>query len=155
MMMNEIVEQAVTPQTSRPVIWMSSPSTPLSVNAPPGSTAKAVFSETTTRLERLLVQNETYTIDLRFMKSMPDERAQLAELLGRGEVSAEVTSVGRSEVFETAIPCVWLVRHYNSEAELVSEQLEITDIPEILASDRQAAAHCLKVLSTGTSPGAN
>jgi len=107
------------------------------------------------RLERLLTQSETDNIDLRFMKSMPEERAQLAELLGRGEVSAEVNSVGRSEVLETAIPCVWLIRHYNSDAELISELLEITDIPKILASDRQAAAHCLKVLSAGTVPGVN
>lgn len=142
-------------RTIQPVIWMSADTPVSSVNSPPGSSAKAVFSEVRMRLEQLLAQDKTYTIDLRFMKSMPDERARLAELLGRGEVSAEVNSVGRSEVLETALPCVWLVRHFNSEAELVSELLEITDFPEILASDRQAVAHCLKVLSAGAVPGIN
>ncbi len=140
---------------SRPVVWMSAVTPALPVNAPPGSTAKAVFSEVRVRLEHLLTDGETSTIDLRFMKSMPDERGHLAEMLGRGEVSAEVNSIGRSEVLETAMPCVWLVRHYNSEAELVSELLEVTEFPEILASDRQAAAHCLKVLSANAVSGIN
>ena len=142
-------------RANRPVIWISDATPPLPVNVSPGASARAVLSEVRMRLAQLLTQDRTYTIDLRFMKSMPDERAQLAELLGRGEVSAEVNSVGRSEVLETALPCVWLVRHYNSEAELVSELIEITDFPEILASDRQAVAHCLKVLSAGIVPGIN
>ncbi len=139
----------------RAVIWMSTKAPMVSVGAVPGASAKAVFSEVRARLERLVADGETSTIDLRFMKSMPDERATLAGLLGHGEVSAEVNSVGRSEVLETAMACVWLVRHYNSDAELVSELLEITDFPEILASDRQAAAHCLKVLNANAVPGIN
>jgi hydrogenase-1 operon protein HyaF len=125
------------------------------VNAEPGSTAMAIFSEVKTSALRLAEQGITHSIDLRFLQSMPDERAALTALLGRGEVSAEVNSIGRSQVQETAIACVWLIRHFNSEAEMVGELIEITDIPEILVSDRQAVAHCLKVLNASALHGIN
>ncbi|MFZ4537395.1 hydrogenase expression/formation C-terminal domain-containing protein [Propionivibrio sp.] len=144
-----------TIRQSHPIIWMRAVTPALSIDAQPDAAAKAIFSEVKTGAGRLLELGETHSIDLRFMKSMPEERATLARLLGRGEVSAVVDSVGRSEIQETAIPCVWLIRHYNSEDEIVGELIEIADIPEILVGDRQAVAHCLKVLNANALPGAN
>jgi hypothetical protein len=48
-----------------------------------------------------------------------------------------------------------LIRHYNSEDEIVSELIEISDIPEMLVGDRQAIAHRLKVLAANALSGTN
>jgi hypothetical protein len=57
-----------------------------------------------------------------------------------------VESVGRSEVVETAVPCVWWVRHFNSDGETVGEFIDINDIPDLLVSDKEAAASALNEL---------
>jgi hypothetical protein len=41
---------------------------------------------------------------------------------------------------------VWWVRHFKSDGETVGELIEITDIPDLLVSDREAAASALKEL---------
>lgn len=130
------------------VIWLQdvSPSalSSLAIAAEPGSSAKAIFSEITTGAKRLLADGESSSIDLRFLKSMPEERAILDGLLGRGEVSAVVDSIGRSRVIETAIPCVWWIQHFNSDGEMVGELIEIADLPELLMGDRSAIAFALQ-----------
>lgn len=146
---SEVVRQ------SHRIIWMRALNPALSINVEPGTAAKAIFSEVRMSAARLLELGETRSIDLRFMKSMPEERAALTALLGHGEVSAVVNSAGRSEIQETSIPCVWLIRHYNSEDEIVSELIEISDIPEMLVGDRQAIAHRLKVLAANALSGTN
>jgi len=136
---------------NRPIIWMHAvpPAlTNLPITAEPGATARAILSEITTSAEQLRARGKTHSIDLRFLKSMPDERATLAGLLGYGEVSAIVDSVGRSEVHETAIPCVWWVSHLNSDNETVGELIEISAIPELLLGDVQAIAPALEALRT-------
>ena len=137
-------------QHRRPVIWMHPVSTANSslppINALPGDAAKAILSEIRTSAERYSEHGVPHSIDLRFLKSTPDERATLVMLLGRGEVSAIVNSVGRSEVQETAIPCVWWIRHFNSDDEIVGELIEISDVPNLLVSDRSAIAHSLDAL---------
>lgn len=144
----------------RPIFWMHEvPKVPsamsaLPINAEPGASAKAIISEIQVCAERLIAHGETSSIDLRFLKSMPEERATLAVLLGRGEVSAVVDSIGRSEVQETSIPCVWWIRHFNSDNETVGELIEITDIPELLVGDRQAVAFALESLRASVRSGA-
>ncbi|HOE40257.1 MAG TPA: hydrogenase expression/formation C-terminal domain-containing protein [Rhodoferax sp.] len=140
---------------NHPIIWLHPEAPVLSVDAQPGTVANAVFAEVKTSVERLVDQGETRSVDLRFMQSMPAERAALESLLGRGEVLAEVHAAGRSKVQETAIPCVWLIRHFNSEDELVGELIEVTDVPEILVSDRQAVTHCLTQLNAKAPTGSN
>lgn len=139
----------------RPVFWMQAVSQPLSVQshaqsityaAEPGSAAKAVLSEIEQCAERLVAAGETASIDLRFLKSMPEEHAILVGLLGRGEVSAVVNSIGRSEIQETAIPCVWWVCHLNSDDETVGELIEVADIPDLLMSDRESIPRALDAL---------
>jgi len=93
----------------RPIIWMqavTSIASASTVEAEPGSAARAILSEISVRAERLVDHGEGSSIDLRFLKSTPDERGSLLSLLGRGEVSAVVDSIGRSEIQETSIPCV-------------------------------------------------
>jgi len=142
---------------SRPVYWMHAvpPAlTTLPINAEPGAAARAILSEIRMSAERLCAQGEPHSIDLRFLKSMPDERATLVGLLGYGEVSAIVDSAGRSEIHETAIPCVWWISHLNSDNETVGELIEISAIPELLVGDVQAITPALEALRARESSGA-
>lgn len=45
--------------------------------------------------------------------------------LGRGEVSAAIDALGRSEVAETQFSGVWWIVHKNTAGEVVGELLEI------------------------------
>ena len=78
------------------VFWMRpvGPTPTLPINAEPGASAKAIVSEIKACADRLIASGEASTIDLRFQKSMPEERAILGGLLGIGEVSAVVNSIG-------------------------------------------------------------
>lgn len=138
-----------------PVVWLRAAAATLPSDAATGSAARAILSELSVGVQRLIERGEAYSIDLRVMKSMPEERAALAAMLGQGEVSAVVDAIGRSEIQETAIPCVWWIRHRNSNDEIVGETIEVADIPEILLGDRQAAAHALSVLTANQHPGAD
>ena len=62
---------------------------------------------------------------------------QLEDLLGSGEVRAQLDALGTSEITETAIPGVWRVTHYNGDRVVVGQFLEITDCPAILKSQPQ------------------
>lgn len=143
----------------RPILWIrevvpGKPAMPLSPAAEAGASAKAIISQIRTCAQRLVAEGEASSIDLRFLRSMPEERATLAGLLGQGEVSAVVDSIGRSEVQETAIPCVWWIRHLNSAGETVGELIEIVDVPEILVGDRAAVDQAIAAVCIGETPGA-
>lgn len=129
-----------------PVFWMSQSRPVLSVEAEPGTSARAIISEIEECASRFAEEGEEASIDLRCLKAMPQEREILATLLGHGEVSATVETIGRSEIYETSIPCVWWVRHRNAEEEVVAELIEIAEIPEVMMGDRGAIARGLESL---------
>lgn len=131
---------------SHPVFWMRQSKSTSSVDAEPGDSAQAIFSEIAAFASHFSATGEEASIDLRCLKAMPEERKILENLLGRGEVSAVVEALGRSEIRETAIPCVWWVRHRDDEDEIVSELIEIAEIPEMLMGDRKAVACGLEAL---------
>lgn len=137
---------------AHPIFWMRPESPTLTVNAAPGSAARAIVSEIMSSARRLLAEGQGSSIDLRFLKAMPEERETLASLLGRGEVSAAVDAIGRSEIRETAIPCVWWIRHLNNDNEMVGELIEITEIPDLLVGDREAIAFGLEALRLTGAP---
>jgi hypothetical protein len=133
------------------VVWLqmatghSAPAT-AGVGLPQGSSARAILSEIRSCAERLILRGEPSAIDLRCLKSMPEERAVLARLLGNGEVTAVVGLLGRSEIRETGISCVWWVRHLDTALETVGELIEIADVPDLLLGDRTALARGLEAL---------
>jgi hydrogenase-1 operon protein HyaF len=129
-----------------PVFWMSQSKPGLSIEAEPGTSAQAILSEIEESVSRFAEAGEEASIDLRCLKAMPQEREILATLLGRGEVSAVVDVIGRSEIHETSIPCVWWVRHRNAEDDIVGDLIEITEIPEVMKGDRKAIARGLEAL---------
>lgn len=81
-------------------------------------------------------------IDLRQVPLMGAEAYQLfKDSLSTGEVSATITSAGRTEVHETAYPGVWWVTHRNQKNEIVTELIEVTDVPDILKSQPEDIRH--------------
>lgn len=72
------------------------------------------------------------TIDLSAMPFSAQDEADLREQLGRGEVSATVDAFGPTEVYETALPGLWLVEHKNADGKRLMLQLAVARIPAIL-----------------------
>lgn len=133
-------------RSSHPVFWLRPAGSIATVDAVPGETARAIVSEVAACATRFARTGEVATIDLRFLKAMSAERETLAALLGKGEVSAVVESLGRTEVQETSVPCVWWVRHSDSAGETVGEFIEIADIPDLLVGDPGAVTQGLETL---------
>ena len=111
-----------------------------------GSLVRAIVAEAAALLTRLAETGEAGRIDLAGLPLTEADKAALEELLGAGEVVAEIAVVGRSTAAETGHAGVWWVRHYGSDDRIAAETLEITRIPEILLShpaDIAAAARRL------------
>jgi len=109
--------------------------------------ALSVLTEISRMLETLAESGEPGFIDLRSLPLSDTDRAQLEELLGRGEVRAELEVAGASEIWETAYPGVWWVRHCGAGGKVATEEISVCRIPEILIShpvDIEAAASRLR-----------
>jgi len=85
-------------------------------------------------LQALVANGEASQIDLRALPMAPGEEQRLLDLLGQGEVRAELQALGRSEFRETRFPGVWLVTHYNTSDELMGRFVEIARVPELLVA---------------------
>jgi hydrogenase-1 operon protein HyaF len=97
-------------------------------------------------LARWLEDEQPHIIDLRTIPMSPDEEGRLLEILGNGEVAATLSTLGSSEIAETAVNGVWLVTHRNDDGAEIGRFIEICRIPEILKSqteDAQSALHRL------------
>ncbi len=94
--------------------------------------AWSVLSEVGSLLKRLAEEGETSSIDLRSLPLTDADRAQLEDLLGRGEVSASLSLMGHSEIWETRWAGVWWVRHMGGGGQVSSEEIAIATVPDIL-----------------------
>jgi len=108
--------------------------------------AQAVLREVENLLERLVDAGEESSIDLTSLPLRPEDYDLLEEVLGEGEVSAEVTSIGPTRVHETGIPGVWWITHYNTDDEVMSEFIEVAYCPEILLTPEDDIKDGLEVL---------
>jgi len=105
--------------------------------------AWSILAEICQLLEKLAMTGETSAIALRGLPMTDVDRQQLEELLGRGEVRAELNLAGASEVWETTYAGVWWIRHKGAGDRIACEEIAITPIPEILIThpvDIKAAA---------------
>ncbi len=107
---------------------------PVAIAGGLGGGVTAVLSELATLLEQLADTETPAAIDLRSLPMSPQDRVQLERALGQGEVSATVDAEGLSTLRETGISGVWWVEHRDRQGELTAELLEVTRVPEILAS---------------------
>jgi hydrogenase-1 operon protein HyaF len=109
--------------------------------------ARSVLSEVARMLESLATDGTTGSIDLRSLPLTEADRKQLEELLGRGEVVAELELAGRSTVWETTYAGAWWIRHRGAGDKVSSEEIAICPIPDILVThpaDIESAAKRIK-----------
>ena len=94
-------------------------------------------------LHNLINIGEPTIIDLRSIPLAPGEEDKILNTLARGEIQAHLDALGPSEIIETAYAGVWIVTHYNDENQIISRFIEISKIPDILASQSEDinAAH--------------
>ena len=83
-------------------------------------------------LGRLLVNGDGTVIDLRSIPLAPGEEDRLLGELGQGEVTAQLSALGPSEIVETGFPGVWIVTHYNPDREVIGKFIEVSDMPDLL-----------------------
>jgi len=88
-------------------------------------------------LDNLIEKGETGIIDLRSIPLAPGEEDKILQTLGKGEVQAQLDSLGMSEINETQYAGVWVVTHYNDEDSIISRFIEVTRMPEILSSQTE------------------
>lgn len=109
--------------------------------------ALSVLAEAGRLLETLATTGVAGSIDLRSLPLSDADRSQLEDVLGRGEVQAELDVAGKSEVWETSFPGVWWIRHRGAGDKIASEEIAVCRIPEILIThpvDIEAAASRLR-----------
>ncbi len=97
-------------------------------------------------LQELADKGETRSIDLMAIPFGPGDEDLLLEVLGRGEIEAEVNALGPSRVWESAYPGVWLLDHRDRDDKRIAFEVQITSIPGILctpAGDMAEAAEHL------------
>ncbi len=100
----------------------------------PGGMALPVLHELQAMLERLIETGGSSSIDLRRTPLAPQDRETLSTVLGRGEVSATVDSLGPTHIQETAVAGIWWVAHCNQDGKTVGEFIEVTACPELLGT---------------------
>lgn len=105
--------------------------------------AKAILSEAARKLTSFAESGQPDAVDLAGLPMTPADFEDMDAALGRGEVEITLNVAGTTEIWETAYPGLWRVRHCGAEAKITSQELLITRIPEIVMThmdDCRAAA---------------
>ena len=95
---------------------------------------RPVLHQLSAALRDLVERDSCSVIDLRALPFSPGEENELKKILGNGEVSALLITLGETELWETAYPGVWWIEHRNPEGQRIAQSLEVTWIPDILRS---------------------
>ncbi len=101
---------------------------------------KAILNEINNMMQVLLDTGETNAIDLRSLPLLPGEYEALKEILGEGEVSVQLETLGSSRIIETRLTGVWWLYHDDENSERLAEFIEVTYMPDILKSDAKEVA---------------
>lgn len=108
-------------------------------------------------LRRVAEGGQGTTIDLGSLPMAPGEDKRIEEMLGQGEVRAELNALGPTVVQETRYPGVWFITHRNTEQEVVARFIEVTRMPALLlaqADDMRRAVNELdRTLDSGKGQG--
>lgn len=95
----------------------------------------AILNEIKVLLAGLLESGEPGVIDI---KSLPRMNAgtyqRLKDILATGEVTALVAAEAKVAIRETQYPGVWWLTHHDEQGGIVTELIEITKVPGILAA---------------------
>ena len=118
--------------------------------------AWAVLGEVLRLLETLADGGAGGTIDLRSLPLTQADRSELESLLGRGEVRAELDLAGRSEIWETAYPGAWWIRHLGAGDRVAAELIAVCAVPDLFAAHpvdvRAGTRRLSRLLSTQGPP---
>ncbi len=98
---------------------------------------KPLLHEIKHALENLIENNESSIIDLRSIPLAPGEEDRILDTLGKGEVQAQLETLGLSEIIETQYAGVWVVTHFNDDGNVISRFIEVTTMPGILISQTE------------------
>lgn len=127
---------------------------PVSIEAGTGNVAP-LLHEIRHALKRLAAGKEGTTIDLRRLPLAPGEEQRIEDVLGSGEVRAELDALGPTEVQETSFAGVWIVTHRNQNREVVARFIEVTRIPDILRAQTEDIEFAVSKLETELNAGAD
>jgi hydrogenase-1 operon protein HyaF len=105
-------------------------------------------------LRRVAQGGEGTTIDLGSLPLAPGEEKRIEDLLGQGEVRAELNALGPTVVQETRYPGVWFITHRNTEQEVVARFIEVTRMPELLFAQSEDMRRAVSELDSRL-PGGN
>ncbi|WP_295580219.1 hydrogenase expression/formation C-terminal domain-containing protein [uncultured Lamprocystis sp.] len=95
----------------------------------------AILNNIANTLAQFLTSKVATAIDLRAVPHMDAATYQsLKDALSVGEVSAKVETDVTIEIRETQYSGIWWVTHRNEQGSIVTELIEITDLPDILKS---------------------
>jgi hydrogenase-1 operon protein HyaF len=108
--------------------------------------ARALLNEIAALLQNLLTEGDGGSVDLARIPLTDEDYDLLEDVLGEGEVTAEVNALGPTQIVETGVPGVWWVTHYNADDEVMAEFIEVAYCPEILLSPREDVQEGLDAL---------
>ncbi len=119
------------------------------VEAMPGesSSLMALLHEIRQAMIDLLNDQAEACIDLRGVPLGPGQEERLLEILGTGEVSASLDTLGHSSIRETRFPGVWLCIHRNQDGEVMGMFVEVTRVPGILKAQHEDMRDGLKEMT--------
>ena len=101
------------------------------------SIATEVLKEILASLNDLVQSGTTAVIDLRGRSRMSAATYNyLKEALSAGEVTAVIDADLKVEITETQYPAVWWMTHRNDQGAIMTELIEITEMPDILRPHR-------------------
>ena len=118
-----------------------------------GRLSESLLYEVLEHLGAYLSDDVPRAVDLRSLPLTSDDHTRLREALGRGEVEVELSVAGTSEIFETRYAGIWWVVHRGRDGATLTETIEITRCPEVLASHRDDMAAAFDRLSKALSEG--
>ncbi len=97
-------------------------------------------------LDELASQGAERIIDLRALPLAPGEEQRLLQILGTGEVNASLDALGKSSIQESRFSGIWITTHFNSKGEIMGRYIEITRLPQLLATQPEDMAQGLEAL---------
>jgi hydrogenase-1 operon protein HyaF len=96
--------------------------------------AAAVLREIASLLEQLGQNRQGGCIDLASLPFTSADRTWLQEKLGKGEVEVNINAGGPTAIVETGTPGVWWITHRNEQNAKSGEFIEVTLVPELIAT---------------------
>lgn len=130
---------------------ISSIGVPLEIAGEKSSLSQALLEELAEHLKNYAETGQPHVIDLGSLPISEQDIADLETWLGQGEVDATLTTIGESRVYETKYAGIWWVKHFSPEQKLMSQFIEINDVPEILKCHNDDICHSANALLDASS----